>query len=103
MSRETGTAPHDHFRGAGREGSSTEIRLGARIVALADVWDALSTPRPYKPAFPQAQVRALIEKESGGRFEPALVALFLEILEEHGDEMLALCVSSSATNGLPPS
>ena len=89
---------HERWNGTGYPDglAGEEIPLGARIVALADVWDALSTPRPYKPAFPQAQVRALIEKESGGRFEPALVALFLEILEEHGDEMLALCVSSSA-------
>jgi len=102
LARTLALAHHERWDGTGYPDglAGEEIPLGARIVALADAWDALSTPRPYKPAFPQGQVRALIEKESGGRFEPALVTLFLEILEEHGDEMLALCVSSASTT--PP-
>jgi HD-GYP domain-containing protein (c-di-GMP phosphodiesterase class II)/CHASE2 domain-containing sensor protein len=70
------------------------IPLGARIVAVVDVWDALSTARPYKPAYPQAKVREILEKDRGVHFEPALVDLFLRVLDEEGDEMLALIADS---------
>jgi HD-GYP domain-containing protein (c-di-GMP phosphodiesterase class II) len=66
------------------------IPLAARIVTVVDVWDALSTARPYKPALPQAQVRELLRKGRGERFEPALVDLFLRVLDEEGAEMLEL-------------
>jgi CHASE2 domain-containing sensor protein len=70
------------------------IPLGARIVAVVDVWDALSTARPYKPAYPQDQVREILRKDRGTHFDPALVDLFFEILDEEGDEMLALVDAS---------
>jgi putative nucleotidyltransferase with HDIG domain len=66
------------------------IPIGARIVAVVDVWDALSTARPYKPAYPQSLVRMVLRKGRGSEFDPALVDLFLAILEEEGDELLAL-------------
>jgi HD-GYP domain-containing protein (c-di-GMP phosphodiesterase class II) len=66
------------------------IPLSARIVSVVDVWDALSTARPYKPAFAQDEVRALLRKERGVRFEPALVDLFLRVLDEEGEDLLAL-------------
>jgi len=66
------------------------IPLAARIVTVVDVWDALSTARPYKPALPQDRVRELLRKGRGERFEPALVDLFLGVLEEEGEEMLDL-------------
>jgi HD-GYP domain-containing protein (c-di-GMP phosphodiesterase class II) len=72
------------------------IPLSARIVTVVDVWDALSTARPYKPAFPQADVRAILRKSRGSRFEPALVDLFLSVLDEEGDELLALAEGGAA-------
>jgi len=66
------------------------IPLSARIVTVVDVWDALSTARPYKPAYPQHEVRELMIKGRGERFEPALVDLFLRVLDEEGEELLAL-------------
>jgi putative nucleotidyltransferase with HDIG domain len=76
------------------------IPIGARIVAIVDVWDALSTARPYKPAFPQAAALREIEKGRGTHFDPELVDLFLQVLEEEGDEMLAL-IGGSAEGGGP--
>jgi HD-GYP domain-containing protein (c-di-GMP phosphodiesterase class II)/CHASE2 domain-containing sensor protein len=83
---------HERWDGSGYPDglAGEEIPLGARIVAIVDVWDALSTDRPYKRAFAQGEVRELLEKSRGTQFEPALVDLFLEILEEEGDAMLAL-------------
>ncbi len=66
-----------------------EIPLGARIVTVVDVWDALSTARPYKPAYPQPLVRSMLRKGRGAEFDPALVDLFLDVLDEEGEEMLA--------------
>jgi HD-GYP domain-containing protein (c-di-GMP phosphodiesterase class II) len=81
---------HERWDGTGYpDGLAREdIPLGARIVAIVDVWDALSTMRPYKTAFPQARVREILQKDSGARFEPALVDLFLELLDECGEEMI---------------
>ncbi len=83
---------HERWDGLGYPDrlAGEEIPLGARIVALVDVWDALSTARPYKEAYPQEKVIGILQKGRGTNFEPALVDLFLEILEEEGGEMLAL-------------
>ena len=83
---------HERWNGTGYPDSlaGEEIPLGARIVSLVDVWDALSTARPYKQAYPQAHVREILQKDSGVRFEPALVDLFFEILDERGEELLDL-------------
>lgn len=83
---------HERWNGTGYPDglAGEDIPLGARIVAIVDVWDALSTDRPYKRAYPQQRVLDIIKKDSGVRFEPALVDLFVEILEERGDELLPL-------------
>ena len=57
--------------------AGTDIPLAARIVALADVYDALTSTRPYKPAFSHDQARRIIAGESGRRFDPAVVNAFL--------------------------
>ena len=54
-----------------------EIPIEARIVGLADVYDALSSKRSYKEAWPEEQVLAEIEAMSGKHFDPELVELFL--------------------------
>lgn len=83
---------HERWNGTGYPDglAREEIPLGARIVAIVDVWDALSTERPYKRAYPQHRVREILKKDSGVRFEPALLDLFLEILDERGEELLQL-------------
>jgi putative two-component system response regulator len=56
------------------------IPLAARIVAIADVFDALTSVRPYKRAWPVEEAVDLIRKESGRHFDPTLAALFIEQL-----------------------
>ncbi|MCH8156463.1 MAG: response regulator [Nitrospinae bacterium] len=59
-----------------------EIPFFGRIVAIADVFDALTTERPYKKAWPVEKAVALIEEESGKHFDPQLVPIFKNILPE---------------------
>ncbi len=59
-----------------------EINLLARICALADVYDALSLGRIYKAAWPKEKVLRFIREERGGMFDPRLVDLFFENLDE---------------------
>ena len=68
---------------------------------MVDVWDALSSQRPYKRSFTQPEVRDLLYKGRGRQFDPELVDLFFEILEEQGDEMLEL-IARSSTSGSEP-
>jgi HD-GYP domain-containing protein (c-di-GMP phosphodiesterase class II) len=59
-----------------------EIPLGARIFAVADALDAITSDRPYRPAAPFAAARAEIERESGRQFDPRVVQAFLSIPED---------------------
>ena len=54
--------------------------LSLRIVAIADVFDALTTKRPYKEPWPIEKAVALLKDEAGKHFDPALVGLFESIL-----------------------
>ena len=63
-----------------------EIPIEARIVGLADVYDALSSKRSYKEAWPEDRVLAEIKSMSGKHFDPELVELFLD----HADRMRAI-------------
>ena len=58
------------------------IPLSARMVALADVFDALSMKRSYKEAWPIERIMAYIQAESGSHFDPELVDVFTSILPE---------------------
>lgn len=59
-----------------------EIPLEARIVALADVYDALRQKRVYKDGFSHEEAVEIIKKESGQHFDPTLVDIFLKFNEE---------------------
>jgi putative two-component system response regulator len=56
-----------------------EIPLDARIVAVADVFDALTSVRPYKPAWTVEQALGLLRDQAGAHFEPRLVEAFLDL------------------------
>lgn len=58
-----------------------EIPLGARIFAVADTLDAMTSDRPYRAALPFATAREEIEQHSGRQFDPEIVAVFLSIPE----------------------
>ena len=61
-----------------------EIPIGARIVALVDAYDAMSTDRSYRGALPPEVIRAELEQNAGKQFDPDLTALLLRLLEEDG-------------------
>ncbi|MGJ8455676.1 HD-GYP domain-containing protein [Pseudothermotoga sp. U03pept] len=59
-----------------------EISIEARIVALADVFDALTTRRPYKNAFSFEESVKILEEQSGKHFDPAVVRAFMKDLDK---------------------
>ncbi len=65
--------------GPGKKGE--EIPLAARIVALADVYDALISERSYKPAWEEERVLAYIRREAGQHFDPELADLLVDLKE----------------------
>jgi putative two-component system response regulator len=74
---------HERWDGFGypRRLAGTQIPLEARIAAVADVFDALSTARCYKPAIPLADCFEIIASERGRHFDPAVVDAFMEARE----------------------
>ena len=62
--------------------SGEDIPLVGRLVAVADVYDALSSVRPYKAAWPLAEVVADISAGAGTRFDPRVVGAFLDLIGE---------------------
>ena len=55
--------------------------MGARIFALADVWDALTSDRVYRKAWSVERAKDYIESESGKHFDPKLTQAFLAMIE----------------------
>jgi ribonuclease P protein subunit RPR2 len=73
---------HERWDGAGYpDGLAEQIPLSARVFAVADVLDALTTDRPYRPASPMRQARAMIVAETGTHFDPEVVEAFNEIAD----------------------
>jgi ribonuclease P protein subunit RPR2 len=63
------------------------IPLAARVFAVADVLDALTTIRPYRPPSPVSVAREMIRESSGSHFDPEVVAAFLEIPQQTLDRI----------------
>ncbi|MBS8240490.1 response regulator [Marinobacter lipolyticus] len=82
MAREVALSHHEKWDGSGypRGLQGEAIPIAARIVALADVFDALTSERPYKKAWSVDDAVALIRDQSGHHFDPRLVDAFLRCL-----------------------
>jgi len=82
MAREVAQNHHEKWDGSGypRGLKGEEIPVSARIVALADVFDALTSERPYKKAWSVDQACNLIREQSGQHFDPDLVEAFFACL-----------------------
>jgi HD-GYP domain-containing protein (c-di-GMP phosphodiesterase class II) len=77
---------HERWDGSGypRALTADEIPLVARIVALADVWDALTSDRSYRPGLKPNAALAHIAAGSGTHFDPQLVTAFLSLAADWG-------------------
>lgn len=84
MAKEIARHHHERWDGSGYPDGlvGDAIPESARIIALADVFDALTTKRPYKPGWPIEEAMQEIRKSAGSHFEPRLVELFGSILPE---------------------
>lgn len=81
MARQIALSHHERWDGAGYpEGLAGEdIPLAARVVAVADVYDALTSRRQYKEAFPHEQARSIILEGAGTHFDPQIVDVFRDV------------------------
>lgn len=86
-------ALHHHERwdgtGYGQGLAGEAIPIAGRIVALADVFDALTSNRPYKTAWTTDEAIREIERSAGSHFDPAVVAAFLQVMSESMRELAA--------------
>ena len=75
---------HEKWDGSGYpEGLKGQvIPLSARIMAVADVFDALTSPRVYKPPFSLEKALSILEEGKGTQFDPKCVEVFFDSLEE---------------------
>lgn len=76
---------HERWDGSGypHKLKTTQIPLFARLFAVVDVWDALSSDRPYRKGMPLREITDYLRKEAGRLFDPDIVARFLSLLDEH--------------------
>lgn len=84
MAAEIAQNHHEKWDGSGYPCglSGEKIPFSGRIVAVADVFDALTTKRPYKNAWPVEEAVDYLKDQSGKHFDPDLIRLFLEILPD---------------------
>ena len=79
-------AHHERWNGSGypRALAGDAIPLSARVFAVIDVYDALCSDRPYRPAWPEEKVRAYLRENSGIEFDPNVVEAFMALLAGGG-------------------
>jgi putative two-component system response regulator len=83
LAEEIAFSHHERWDGAGYMGiPKDQIPLAGRIVAVADVFDALTQQRPYKTAWPVAEAISEIEKQRAKQFDPEIVDAFLRVIEQ---------------------
>lgn len=82
-------AHHERYDGKGypRGLKGDQIPLGARLFAVADVYDALTSQRPYKPLFSYKEASAEIQKHKGSQFDSAIVEIFLSIAPDELEQI----------------
>lgn len=106
LSHDIALTHHEKFNGAGYpQGLKGEkIPLAGRIVAVADVFDALTTKRCYKPAFTLDDALAIMKKDSGTHFDPEVIRAFLDtmdpVLEVYKREYLDLQPMEASSQSL---
>jgi putative nucleotidyltransferase with HDIG domain len=88
MSQIAQTVRHHHERWDGRGYPDalvgTAIPLGGRIIAVADAFNAMTSDRIYRPAMPHDRAWAELRAHSGTQFDPEIVAVFEQVVDEEG-------------------
>ncbi|ARJ65031.1 two-component system response regulator [Magnetospirillum sp. ME-1] len=84
LAAEIARSHHEKYDGSGYPAglAGEDIPLVGRIVAVADVFDALTSTRPYKQPWPMDQAVAFLQEHSGGHFDPRCVDAFLDEMEQ---------------------
>lgn len=79
---------HEHWDGSGYPDGlrGEEIPLPARIIAAADVWHALISDRPYRPAYSREEALDIIRRMAGRELDPKVVGALLRVLERQREE-----------------
>ena len=79
LAAEVARSHHERWDGSGYPDqlSGAEIPLSARVVAVAAVYEALRSRRPHRPPLSHARALKIMTTESGGHFDPALIAAFI--------------------------
>lgn len=92
---------HEKWNGQGYPDrlAGSDIPLAARIMAVADVYDALTSERCYKEAFTHQEATSIIRRDSGSHFDPRVVEAFLEIAPEFDTVRERMQASKSAGAG----
>lgn len=82
---------HEKWNGTGypRGLKGDEIPLTARLFAVIDVYDALTSDRPYRKAWPEEKARAYLQEQAGTHFDPRAVTAFLSMPEERSADRIA--------------
>ena len=90
LAEEIAFSHHERWDGDGYVGiRQDQIPLAGRIVAVADVFDALTQKRPYKAAWPIAEAIAEIERQRSRQFDPEIVDAFLRVIEQQSQRVPA--------------
>lgn len=97
IARDIALTHHERYNGSGYPHglAGDDIPLCGRIVALADVYDALTSQRVYKSAFAHGVARDIILEESGKQFDPAVVHAFEQCEEQFVDVLRSRAVSAA--------
>ena len=84
MAKQIALCHHEKYNGTGYPKGllNNQIPLAARIVAVVDTFDALTSKRPYKDPYPPEMALEIIKKERGEHFDPYITDLFVEHFEE---------------------
>ena len=84
MAQEIAMHHHEHWDGTGYPSGlkGEEIPESARIVAIVDVFDALTHDRVYRKEFPEAEVMQMMREGRGTHFDPRLLDIFMSVLPE---------------------
>jgi putative two-component system response regulator len=74
---------HEKWDGSGypRSLAGEDIPLLGRLMAIADVYDALTSERPYKKSFPHAEAVRIVVAGQGTHFDPRLIEVFIRVAE----------------------